>query len=87
MRIDYGQIAAIYAYKRDCFSVDQIRILIGSTDHQCCIEVTEEDEGYCDLIAALPKNLAGFPEPDDWWKNVALPPFSVNFTRLYERHV
>jgi hypothetical protein len=77
-------VTGVFGYKRDCLTVDQMCLAIGSDADQW-IEVTEDDEGYEHLIKQLPTHLAGFPTSEGWWQKVALPPFETQWTRLYRR--
>ncbi len=78
-------MTSVIAYKRDCLSVDQIRLLIEGTNDNRCVEVTEDDDGYKRLIEEMPVRLRGFPLPNEWWEKVALPPFELCRTQLYTR--
>ena len=82
-RLAWEEINAVFAYKRDCFSVDQIRLILG--DERNWVEVTEDDIGFKVLIRELPRRIPGFPSVDDWWDRVAQPPFETQWTELY-RH-
>jgi hypothetical protein len=74
------------AYKKDCLTVDQIRLeFVTNEDGREGILVTEEMEGWEALIDALPTYLPGALDKSDWWKRVALPPFATNWTTLYTR--
>lgn len=79
----WDRVTGVFAYKRDCLTVDQICLVIGSHDLEQWIEVTEDDEGYECLIEQLPKRVAGFPAPEEWWRKVALPPFETQWAQLY----
>lgn len=81
----WGDVKDVFAFKRDCFAVDQICLAIGSDDLEQAIEVAECDEGYENLIEQLPKRLIGFPALEQWLQRVALPPFETQGTRLYRR--
>ena len=83
--LTWNEVTSVIAYKRDCFSVDQIRLLIEGTNDNRCVEVTEEDDGYKRLIEEMPVRLRGFPLPSEWWEKVALPPFELCWTQLYTR--
>jgi len=75
---------AVAACKRNCFSVDQIRLVI-DFENGVSTEVTEGDEGYKELLLMLPKCLDSCPSEKDWWEKVAFPPFATNRTCLYRR--
>ena len=84
-QLEWQQITDVYAYKKDCFSMDQIRILLGDEVQRKWIEVTEHDEGYRELIAELPHHLPGCLSEEEWWRDVAMPPFETQWTQLYHR--
>jgi hypothetical protein len=83
IRLAWDQVANVFAYKRDLFSVDQICFVIECTDFR--IEVREGDEGYESLITQMRSNIPGFPAQDEWWEGVALPPFAPNWKKIYSR--
>jgi hypothetical protein len=84
LRMAWEHVDAVYAYKRDCYTVDQIRLILRSND-QSSIEVTESDEGYQALIAEMERRLPGFPMFHEWWDKVAFPAFETNWTEIYRR--
>ena len=81
----WSQVKNVFAYKRDCLAVDQIRLLIEVSNINGGVEVREDDEGYKQLIEQLPKRLDGFPTQDEWWQRVAHPAFETRWTLLYNR--
>jgi len=83
IRLAWDQVANVFAYKRDLYSVDQICFVIECTDFR--IEVREGDEGYEGLVAQMRSNIPCFPAQDQWWEAVALPPFAPNWTKIYSR--
>ena len=83
IRLGWGQVANVFAYKRDLYSVDQICFVIECAEFG--IEVREGDEGYESVIAQMERKIPGFPARDQWWETVALPPFATNWTKIYSR--
>jgi hypothetical protein len=81
----WEQVANVFAYKRDCFAVDQICIVIGTATPTEWIEVREDDEGYQYLIEQMPIRIVGCPTPNEWWERVVLPPFATQWTQIYPR--
>ncbi len=75
----------MYAYKRDCFAVDQIRLVLGDDRRQSWMEVTEDDAGFKVLIEELARRLPDSRGAHDWWDKVASPAFQTNWTQLYRR--
>ncbi len=78
------QVDRIVAYKKDCLTVDQIRFEFQLCDGRTLI-VTEDMQGWKELITELPNWLAGFPAESEWFPRIAQPPFATNLCVLYER--
>ena len=87
VQLNWQQIGAVYAYKRDCWTVDQICVALVDETRQISIDVGEDDKGYPELIAHLPDHLPGCLAVVEWWFGVAFPPFETQLTRLYTREV
>ena len=85
VRLAWEEITVVYAYKRDCLTTDQIRLIIGNDESKLWIEVSEDEACYGELVAALPIRLPGCPPIDSWFSAVALPPFKTQWTALYKR--
>ena len=83
--IAWQEVTKAFAYKKDRFAVDQIRLVIEGADGNHRIEVTEEDEGYACLIEQMPIKIPGFPVGGEWWEKVALAPFETKWTQIYTR--
>jgi hypothetical protein len=81
----WSQVTSVFAYKRDCFTVGQICLVLEVSNVNGGIEVREDDDGYKHLIEQLPTRLDGFPTQDEWWQGVALPPFETRWSQLYSR--
>lgn len=82
--LPWGQVEKVLAFKKDNFSTDEICLLFVRENDQC-IEVSEEDQGYNELIAELKNHLPGFPPLEEWFVNVAFPAFKTNPTTLWQR--
>lgn len=78
----WNDIVGVYGYKRNCYAVDQIR-LVFELEKGSTTEVAEDDEGFRELLLALPDSLAGFPAEKEWWEQVALSPFATNWTSYF----
>lgn len=85
VRLEWEEITAVHAYKNDCFTVDLIRVAVSDQSGRMCIDVSEEDAGYRELIDALPKYLPGCKTPEEWFFLVAFPAFAMQLTLLYGR--
>jgi hypothetical protein len=82
-RLRWDEIDAVLAYKRDCFSIDQIRVALIDRNGMVRMDISEEDGGYRALIEELPRRLAGCLTQDQWFQRVAIPAFETNMTELY----
>ncbi len=66
--------------------MDSIRAVFEFADG-LAIELYEAMEGWDSLVDELPTYLPGCRKSDEWFKEVAFPPFEYNLTVLYEREV
>ena len=57
--VGWQEVEAIYAYKKDCLSVDQIRIILVSGKWQ--IEFTEDDKDFRGLWMCISSQLKVLP--------------------------
>jgi hypothetical protein len=80
----WSDVQQAYAFKRDLYTVDEIRLLLVPTKGDK-VEVTEEMSGWKDLIEKLPEYLPGFPPFETWFTRVALPPFATKWVPLFSR--
>lgn len=85
VRLIWSRISEAYAYKRDCVTVDQIRIVFGDPRDQRWAEVSEDDIGFKALVAALPTLLPGFPAVHERWDEGVHPAFATQWTQIYKR--
>lgn len=85
VHLAWDRVLSVYGFKRDCFTIDQICLLLGDDESDRWIEVTEDDSGYKALLEELPVRVQGFPCAEEWWRRVALPPFETQLTLLYRR--
>jgi hypothetical protein len=77
--IAWSEVRRVYAYKKDCLTVDQLR-LIFLTDEDG-IEVTEDDPAFAELRALLNEKLG---VSDDWYlRLVTAPAYETTFTPVY----
>ena len=83
LRLTWPEITDVFAFKKDCYSVDSIHLILGNSERKTWVEVAEHDAGYPELIAALPSNLPGCPTEEEWLRRVASPPFDAQWKRLY----
>jgi hypothetical protein len=58
LRLKWEQINAVFAYKRDCYTVDQIRLILGDDVQLTRMEITEDNVGFKVLIVEI-----GAPPP------------------------
>ena len=85
LRLTWLEVTDVFAFKKDCYAVDSIHLILGNSERKVWVEVAEDDAGYPELIAALPRNLPGCPTEDEWFPSVTLPPLETRWTRLYPR--
>lgn len=77
----WTDIAAIFIYKRDLMTVDQLNIDLFFSNNQN-LHLTEDDAGWYQLIEQLKK---AFPTiAKDFDRKVVFPPFETNLTLVYE---
>ena len=81
--LEWNDVNAVLAYKRDLYRVDLI--CLGFVTASGTIEVHEEMRGWSELLEQLPSRLRGLPPSAEWWERVAKPPFASCMTKLYER--
>jgi hypothetical protein len=81
--IRWAEVVEVAAYKRDCFSVDQMCVaLIG---HENALEVSEDMIGWNELLDHFTEYLPGCRSKDTWYEEVMLPPFKENRTVIFRR--
>lgn len=77
--VTWDEVRRVYAYKKDCFTVDQVRLIFMS--EQDGIEFTEDDSGFLELCALLNDKLG---VPDGWHgRLITAPAFQTTFTIVY----
>ncbi|MGJ5815319.1 hypothetical protein [Paludibaculum fermentans] len=81
--IAWKNVGAVFAYKQDCATVDQICITFVDLGGEVRLAVSEDDAGYQQLVEDLPRHLPGCLAPADWFQKVAFPAFETNWTELY----
>jgi hypothetical protein len=82
--ITWAEVVEVVAYKRDCFSVDQMCVaLVG---HEDVLEVSEGMNGWNELLDSFAEYLPGCRSKDTWYPEVMRPPFKENRTIIFSRH-
>ncbi len=81
--IRWSDVGAVFAYKQDCATVDQICITFVDLGGEVRLAISEDDAGYQQLVEDLPRHLPGCLAPADWFQQVAFPAFETNWTELY----
>jgi hypothetical protein len=80
VHIAWQDITDIIAYKKDCFTVDQIRLEIRSKEQN--IVCAEDDQDLAGLTSAIATYLPDIKP--DWYPVIASSPaFEPTFTRIY----
>jgi hypothetical protein len=77
----YAEIEAIFAYKVDLVTYDEIRIEIVLGDS--VLRITEDTPGWCQFLLTLKDFFPSIPQ--DWDFEIPFPPFAMNFMVLYKR--
>lgn len=79
IKIAWEDVSGIFAYKKDCFAVDQIRLIITSKDWQ--IEFTEDDPTF-DKLRDHINNI--FTIASDWHTELVVSPaFELMWAVVY----
>ena len=79
----WRDISLVIAYKKDCFTIDQIRLEIYPQDGGGLL-ITEDYEGFAEFVEALPMHLTEVPK--DWnLKLVHAPAFDPTVHVLLKR--
>ena len=81
--IDWVNIEKVIAYKRDCYSFDLMCLAIVVAEN--ALEITEEIEGWDDLLDRAPGFLPGWQSKADWYQGVMLPAFKTFATTIFSR--
>jgi hypothetical protein len=79
VRIVWDEITAIYAYKKDCLLVDQIRLIVACKEWN--IEFTEDDADFVGLRRCITDRMR---IRKDWYEVLVLSPaFKTTWTVVY----
>lgn len=77
--IPWERVRQVHAYKKDCFTVDQIRLIFSATEH--LIEFTEDGPAFSELCTTMEQKLQISPE---WRLHLYLAPaFEPTLTCVY----
>ncbi len=71
MDFQWDEVESVSAYKKDCFAIDQLRLVFKAA--QGVIEITEDIEGWDRLVEALPGYLPGMLAKAEWWGPLVQP--------------
>jgi hypothetical protein len=80
--ISWADISEIWVHKKDCWSHDQIRMLLYSGN--TTTEITEDTAGWSELTCHLHELLPGCMKFEEWFQRVVSPAFAPCFTRIYQ---
>jgi hypothetical protein len=81
--IEWINIEKVIAYKRDCYGFDLMCLAIGVAED--ALEITEEMEGWDDLLDRAPDFVPGWQSKTDWYQEVMLPAFETKPTVIFSR--
>ena len=82
--IKWGDLALVFAYKKDCTLMDDIRLVFSDGKNQ--IECSESAQSFSELSVALSARLV-LDVPDWYERLMASPAFEATPTVVYTRHV
>jgi hypothetical protein len=77
----WSSVAKIQTYKRDFLTTDCICLLFELQSADPPVQVSEEWDGFADLLASMSKALPTIPA--NWYVEVMTPPFAEKRTLLY----
>jgi hypothetical protein len=80
-RVAWAEVLEIFAYKQDLLTMDMICLGFRVKDDGTFRVVSEEDLGYKEFLAELPRRFSGLRT--DWFETVAYPAFATNRTTLW----
>jgi hypothetical protein len=75
-------ITEVCVFKRDCYTVDQI-CMIFELNRTETVTVSEDMDGWSELVTAIPVYLPGALTQDGWWDKVVSPAFELCITKIY----
>jgi hypothetical protein len=81
--INWAKIERLIANKRDCYGFDLM--CLGISGAGSAFEVTEEMQGWDELLDRAPDFLPGWRSKTDWYQGVMLPAFKENRTVIFSR--
>jgi hypothetical protein len=83
--IRWADIVEVVAYKRfECFPSNLVTVaLVG---HENVLELSEEMNGWDELLDHFTEYLPGCQSKDNWYPEVKLPPFMENRKIIFSRH-
>lgn len=77
----WDDVTRIQAYKRDLFTTDCICLLFECGSDQPAVELSEEWQGFSDLLGMLERR---FPTiPPSWYVDIMTPAFEARRTVLF----
>jgi hypothetical protein len=81
--INWAKIEKVIAYKRDCYGFDLMCLAVGGAEN--AFEITEEMQGWNELLDRAPDYLPEWRRKADWYQEVMLPAFKENRTIIFSR--
>lgn len=79
---DLSRVVVVTAYKLDLVTFDQVRVRFQCGDGSVH-EISEDDDGFWEVLHAATECLSGFPPVDQWKPAINAEPFARNETRLW----
>ena len=81
--INWAKIEKVIAYKRDCYGFDLMCLAVGGAEN--AFEITEEMQGWNELLDRAPDYLPEWQRKSDWYQEVIRPAFKENRTIIFSR--
>lgn len=81
--IEWSAVSAVHAFKRDLFTTDLICLCFEGGRN--ALEINEEQQGWTELVEALPSRLDGCLRQEEWLGQVMKPAFAANKIQIFPR--
>lgn len=81
-KVTWSEIERIFTYKVDCYAYDIIYLAFERKEHELLLHISEEAEGFENLMLAMNKALPGIAP--EWYQNVMLPVFEEKLTLIFQ---
>lgn len=83
--VRWDEVEHILLFQRDCFAVDQVRMVVLLENEIVFGDLTEDMTGWKELMATLPNVLPGCHTVEEWFPKVCRTAFEPNPTTIFRR--